>query len=324
MECRIQPREDEVEHHADEEAGQCINGIVGQNVYRGKTHQYIEGQDGEDEAAAARAERQQHDYRRHAHMAAGERSRGSLSRVVGQVEHVVPETVGPPRCSHALGMGEEPVAHVGEYAAGYLVGANRQIVELGTGDGQQDEDDIESEERGENDEGRHLELMVAAEEIVEIDDEHEREIADVAQAHQFGEPAPRHLLREHQCRLATEERLLQRGKHMVEVGQHAVQFIRVGIPPAQKRHLHQDAQKHGKPTGHHAVDGPHGHRRGDKAEAAPQHRLRVLHLRPHEAHHQHRQQQIAHGYPLHCQQSFHGLFLQYKQFSYLQCSIYHF
>ena len=164
-------------------------------------------------------------------MAAGEGGGGTLAGIVGDVEQVVAEAVAPTGRGHALTMREEPVAEIGEDALCYLVGAHGEVVELGPSDGQQDENDIVGKEGAEYDEGAHLELLIALEEVVEKEDEHQREVGDIAQAHQLREPPPRHGLREEQRRLTAKDSLFPTSKNMVKVGQHTVQFVGVGVPP---------------------------------------------------------------------------------------------
>ena len=188
---------------------------------------------------------------------------------MGQVEQMVEEPVAPSGGCHSLAVRQKPVAQIGKHASGYLLRAYGQIVELGTRDRQQDEDDVIGEKRGQHHEGGHLELMVALEEIIEVDDEHQREIADVAQTHQFGEPAVGHRLREKQRGLTAEDGLLGGGEQVVEVGQHPVQLVGVGIPPRQEHHLHHDAYEHKQSAGVPSVDEPGGQRGYEELGAQP-------------------------------------------------------
>ena len=113
-------------------------------------------------------------------MTAGEGGSRSLACIVGEVEHVIPKAIRPAWCCHAFGVSEEPVAEVGEDACGNLLCAYGEVVELRSGDGQEHEDDVVGKEGAEHDESRQLKLFITTEEIVEIGDEHQREVADVA------------------------------------------------------------------------------------------------------------------------------------------------
>ena len=87
---------------------------------------------------------------------------------------------------------QEPVAHIGEHACSYLFRAYCQIIELGTGNGQQYEDEVVNIEGAQDDEGHHLEFLVTLKEIVEGYQGDERKVGHIAQAHQFGEPSVGH------------------------------------------------------------------------------------------------------------------------------------
>ena len=73
---------------------------------------------------------------------------------------------------------------------------------------------------------------------------------------------------EEQGGLATEQRLLQRGEDVVEVGEHAVDLIDVGIPYAEQAHLARNAEEARQTAGPQTIDQPEGGRHGKHAHTA--------------------------------------------------------
>ena len=113
-------------------------------------------------------------------MTAGEGGSGTFASIVRDVEQVIAETICPARRCHAFRMCQEPVTKVWKDASSNLLGAYGEVVELWTRNGHQYEDNVVGKEGAEHDEGCHLKLLVATEEIIEIGNEHQREIADIA------------------------------------------------------------------------------------------------------------------------------------------------
>ena len=248
---------------------------MGIDVHRGEAHEDVERQDDEGEPAAVGASCEEQYDGGDADMAAGECRRGPFAGIMGDVEQVVEEAIAPPRCRHAFAVGEEPVADVGEQAVCDVVGAYCEVVELRSCDGEEYEYEVVGEEGCEEDECRHGQLVVATEEIVEQQKRHEREIADVAEAHEFGEPSPGDVLGEEQRGVAGEDGLFARGEEVVEIGEDAVEFVGVGIPPREEYHLNDDAQQQHEAGGAHVVDDECGHRRLDVIETQCHHGLEI-------------------------------------------------
>ena len=92
-------------------------------------------------------------------MTAGESCRGAFACVVGDIQQMIEESVGPSRCCHSFRVCQKPVAHIGKHSGGYLLRTHSQVIELGTRDGQQYEDEVIDKEGGEDDERRHLEFL---------------------------------------------------------------------------------------------------------------------------------------------------------------------
>ena len=164
-------------------------------------------------------------------MAAGEGGRGTLARGMSMLHELIEPAVGPAGHGHHGVVSEEIVADGREQPLSDGVGSHSKIVVLGAGHGQEDENSIEQEEGGEYDEGGAQELLIALKEIIEGDDDHEQEIAGVAEVHKLAPHRPREPLAEEQGWLAAEERLLEAGKEVVEIGEYPVQGVGVGIPP---------------------------------------------------------------------------------------------
>lgn len=173
----------------------------------------------------------QHEHGADADMRTGEGCRGTLAGLMGMLNEVIEQSVGPAWTGEPLAMVHEIVAHVGEDASCHLVETNGSVVVLRAGDGQEDEDDVVEHERGKHYPRGSCQFLGATEEIVGQHHKHHGEITGVAQVHQFAEDGVADGLREEQGRLTTKELLLPGGKEMVEIREDAVQLVSVGIPP---------------------------------------------------------------------------------------------
>ena len=96
---------------------------------------------------------------------------------------------------------------------------------------------------------------------------------------------------------------------MVEIRQHAVDLVGIGIPPGEERHLNDDTDKHHQTTRQHAIDSPHQQRGDGNLDAPRNHGMRILHLRIAEEDDEQREQQVAERRPLDSQQSLLRLLL---------------
>ena len=211
-----------------------IDGVMGLDIDRRHTQQHVDGQHTPEEVSVAQAPDEEHQDRRYAHMAAGKGCRGALTRIVGILHHVIEETVAPSGHRQTLLVGCEIIAYVREYTSGDAIDTYGLIVVLRACDGQEDEDDIVDEECREDDECRTVELLVAEEKGEQRHEGDHREIARIAQVHQFAEHGVGDGLREQQGRLKAEHRLVIAGKQMVAVGEDPVEFVGVCIPPRQE------------------------------------------------------------------------------------------
>jgi len=316
---------DGIEYEAYGEACNDVDGIVGTYVDRRETHQCQHDADEPRQPPRLGAKSQHQHDDCDADMTAGEGGRGPLAGGVGVNHTLIEEAVLIARHGHHLVVGEEVVTDVGEHASGDIVGTGSQIVVLRSCDGQQVEDDVEGEEGAYDDQRRALELLIAAEKVIERDGKDEYEVAGVVQVHQLAPYGPGELLAEEQRRLTAEERLLHLGEVVVEVRQYAVQFVGVRIPPRQHGQLQCHATEHRQTAGHHPVDPPQGGHRHQGTETPHEHRAGIGQLRPQEQHHQRRQHSVANDHPLRSYQSALRLLLYSKQFpNHSQpCSLYH-
>ena len=316
---------DGIEYEAYGEACNDVDGIVGTDIDGGHTHQCQHDADEPRQPPRLGAEGQHQQHNRDADMTAGEGGRGPLAGGVGVNHTLIEPAVLVARHRHHLVVGEEVVADVGEHASGDIVETGGQIVVLRTCDGQQVEDDVEGKEGAYHDQRRALELLIAVQEVIECDGKDEYEVAGVVQVHQLAPYGPGELLAEEQCRLTAEECLLHLGEVVVEVGQYAVQFVGVRIPPRQHGQLQCHATEHRQTAGHQPVDAPQGGHRHQGLETPQEHRAGIGQLRPQEQHHQRRQHGVADDHPLGGYQSALRLLLYSKQFpNHSQpCSLYH-
>ena len=118
-----------------------------------------------------------------------------------------------------------------EEAVRDILYTHRLEVERGSGNGHEDEHDVVDEERGEQNERSSLKLVVACEEVEEHHQTNHRIVGSVTHAHQLADGCPREGGGERERRLEAKHRLLCAAEHVVEVGEHAVELIRVGVPP---------------------------------------------------------------------------------------------
>ena len=170
----------EVENEAEDDAGEDVDGVVGADVDGGEAHQQEEREDDVEEATAAGAPGQEQQDERESDMTAGEGGRGAFAGHVGNDDEVVEQSAVVAGHVHHLVVGHEVVAEVGEDTLTDVVESDGEVIELWARDGEDDEDDVEQEERGEDDEGHALELLIALEEVVNDDGGNKWEVGGVA------------------------------------------------------------------------------------------------------------------------------------------------
>ena len=112
---------------------------------------------------------------------------------------------------------------------------------------------------------------------------------------------------EEQGRLASEEVLLQRGEHVVEVGQVAVELESVGIPVGEEAELYDNAQIRREPAGMEAVEEHEGQRGEQNLQPPPEERQGGAHFRPGADDEQRCKQGVNHRGFLHGQQPPRGI-----------------
>ena len=157
----------------------------------------------------------------------------------------------------------EIVLQVGEHPLGYLFDSHSLVIEGWSCHGEKDEDDVIEEERGGDDEDTTLELLISAEEIVVADKGYERIIRGISQVEQFCHYGIVDGFRVDECRLTAKQRLLPLCEEMIEVRNHLVQLIRIGIPPGKERQLYGGPYHPCKPAGYQSVNEVQGCCDGD-------------------------------------------------------------
>ena len=215
---------------------------MGHDIHGGETHQHEEREQTEHQTAVACVPSKEQDDGADTYMTAGECSRRTLARLVSALYHLIEYAIGIARTGKSFAVQVEVVANVGKNAHRYLFHAHGRIVILRTRYGQGHEHHIIDKEGGDKHERRPFELGVTAKEVKQRYGQYHGEVRGVAHVHQFAKPSGRHGIAKHQRRLKTKHRLLGLRKHMVEVGQHAVKLVGVGIPPRKQIKLCHNAR----------------------------------------------------------------------------------
>ena len=179
--------QERVEEEGRDPSGQHVDGVVGLDIHRGEAHQYVEGQQHDQQRLIAGAPGKKYQDGRDTDVAAGEGGGGSFAGGMGTGHQLVAHPIVPPGNGQRLVVGHEVVVHVGEHAVGDVVESGCQVVVLRPTDGQQDEDDVVDEERAEDDECGAVELVVSIEEVPERHQGNQWIIGGIAQVHQFAE-----------------------------------------------------------------------------------------------------------------------------------------
>lgn len=282
---------------------------MGLYVDRCQAQQDVEGQQYVEQAAVAAVPCKQHQHGAYAHMAAREGCRGPFAGCLGVFNKVIEYAVLVSGTGQTVLIIVEIVVNVGEHAVGYIGQSGSLVVECRACYGHENEHHIIDEEGREHHERGTLELVVAEGEVIEHHERYHRIVGGVAHVHKLAHHGPRHGLAEQQGRLAAEHVLLPLGKHVVEVGQHAVDLVGVGIPPAQQRHLHHHACQSCKPARQHAVDAPQCHRDDGNAYAPPYHGVGVGRLGVCEEYYEQCEHEVCQHHPFEGKQPFLGLLL---------------
>ena len=188
-------------------------------------------------------------------------------------QSVVPSGIGK-----TLLMGVEPVVDIGEDSMGYLVDADSCIIILRASHRHCYIYKVIYKEGREDYKCGTVELLISPEKEIQCRGGYHRIIRPIAEIHQFAENGRRKPLREQQRRLTTEKPLFPRGKHMVEIGEHTVELVGVGIPPGEQRHLCQYAAQAGETAGQHTIHCPQGGGHEHNLHPAPKHFPGVMHL----------------------------------------------
>ena len=282
---------------------------MGLDVHRGQAQQHVERSPHHEKQLAAAVKGKHHEYGSHSHVRAGERCGGPFARCLGPV--------GVSRCGKTLAVGVEIVVHVGEYACRRVAYTYRLIIICGSGDRHKYEYHVIDEERRQHYEGATLELLIPAEEIEKHHQGYQRIVGGVAKTHKLAHDRRREARRKGKGGLESEHRLLERGEHVVEVREHPVELISVGIPPGKQHYLRNYARGAGQPARHEPVDHPQRDYGCEHPHASEHHCLGVDALCIGEEQHHERERGVRHDSPLHGKQSAHRLLLNLEKFLYV-------
>ena len=267
--------QNEINDDGCDPSGDDVDDVMSPEVDGGDVDEQQEHQRQDEERFVARLPGQYRQDDGDAYMTAGEGGRGALTSFVGGLQQLVEESVRITRDGQFVLMEGEVSADVREHTIGDIIESYHRIIVLRSRDGQEHKDHIVNEERGENHKGGTLELLITAEEVEEADDGYQWEIAGIADDQRLADEDAGQSIIEQQGWLTVEDLLFPRGKDVVEVGEDAVDFVGVWIPPRQQGQMQAHPAEDGKSAGHHLVDHPQGSHRHQDTEAPPEHRLGV-------------------------------------------------
>jgi len=175
--------------------------------------------------------------------------------------------------------------------------------------GEENENKVEREERCHYNEHRPAELVVAAAVVIQHRGHDEEVVGHVAEVENLRQQRPRAGPAEFQRHLAAEQSLLPRGHYMVEVGEHAVKLVEVGIPPCEQRELRYAPRPHGEAARNEPVGRPQGQRHQHDAHSPEYHRVGIDAAGVGEHGHQEGDGHVAKHHPFERKQSPCGLLL---------------
>ena len=161
--------------------------------------------------------------------------------------------------------------YIGEHAAGNVVETYGTVIVLRSGNREHYIYYIIGEERCEDDECCPAEVGIAAEEIEKRHHGYHGKIGGIAHVHQLADEGMAESGGKDEGGLKAKDMLLPGGENMVEIGEHAVELVGVGIPPREQCHLRCDAGKPCDAAGPHPIDKPQGKRHCHNPDASIEH-----------------------------------------------------
>ena len=128
----------------------------------------------------------------------------------------------------------EIIADGWKYTVQNILHADSRKIELRSCHGHEDIDEVIEEEGGDDDKGNLLQQVEAADEVPQHDDQHHGIVEEIAHVERLAHPHVGQTLGKPNGRLPAKEPLLGRSKYMIQIGEEAVELVRVGIPIGQE------------------------------------------------------------------------------------------
>ena len=286
------------------------------DIDRCATEKEIERNECVEKSPVASVPHQEHTDGADTDVRTGKSSCRTLTRRLGIFHKSVKESIGITGTGQTILMKVEIIVHVREYSRRDIFHAHCLIIESGTGNGNENKDDVIDKESRQDDKRRTLKLIVSPNEIIENGERNHRVISGVAHIEQFAEKRIGQFLGKEQRGLHTEPILFPSGKHMVEIGEETIEFVGIGLPPCQECELRGYAYQARETARENAIDKPQRGCHCHHAQPTEHHRLRLAHFRIKEKGQDKSEQQIGHHCPFHRQQSLQRFLLYLKQILY--------
>lgn len=300
-------RHQHIQHKCRYKPGEGVNQIVCLDIDRGAAKQEIERhQYGKQPFAATPCH--DHKYGRNSHMRAGESGRGALTHLLGTLYQVIKQTLLVSRPGKQFLMIVEVIADGGEVALLGILQPDGGKIELGAGNGNEDINQVVDKERSHQHERELLEQLEPVDEIEHGDHQNHRIVREIAQMKCLTHPMLRKKIAEVQRGLGAEHPLLGGCKNMIEVGEEAVELVRIGIPVREQAHLNGNAYESGKLAGSQAVEIHQQKRHAGNHRPVQQHVIGMIHPLEKEQDQYGCQQIIDQSHLLNSEQSFPGLY----------------
>ena len=211
------------------------------------------------------------------------------------------------RPGQQFGVVVEVVADGGKDTVQHVLHADGRKVELRPCHRHKNVDEIVKEEGGDDDKRHLLQQVEAADEVPQHDDQHHGIVEEVTHVERFAHPDIGQAFGKPDGGLPAKEPLLGRSEHMVQIGEEAVELIRVGIPVGQERHLYRDAHKGGKLTGRQAVEIHQQEGHGSYQRTIAQHPQGMVHPLIQKQYQYRREQVVDERHLLYCKQPLAGI-----------------
>ena len=300
------PRGEHIQSKSRDEACYSIDEVVRLNIDRSTAEQHVERQKASKKPAAA-TPGHNHQDGRHTDMRRREGGRRTLTHLLRTLHQIIEETMLVARPRQQLLIVIEVVADGGKDTVQHVLHADGRKVELRPCHRHKNVDEIVKEEGGDDDKRYLLQQVEAADEVPQHDDQHHGIVEEVTHVERFAHPDIGQAFGKPDGGLPAKEPLLGRSEHMVQIGEEAVELIRVGIPVGQERHLYRDAHKGGKLAGCQAVEIHQQKGHGSYQRTIAQHPQGMVHPLIQEQYQYRREQVVDERHLLYCKQPLAGI-----------------